>query len=90
MIKISKWSENIDLAKKGISKKLMIFGSDWKKQEFRCSVDKDRVWKKSGVTTQGRRKVEVGTLLLGNEKNVIKLFLVFKLQVWSIHHTFHD
>ena len=27
------------------------------------------VWKESGVTTQGRREVEVGTLLLGNEKN---------------------
>ena len=27
------------------------------------------VWKESGVITQGRREVEVGTLLLGNEKN---------------------
>ena len=25
--------------------------------------------KKTGVTTQGRKEVEVGTLLLGNDKN---------------------
>ena len=29
----------------------------------------DYVWKKSGVTTQGKKEVEVGTLLLGNDKN---------------------
>ena len=29
----------------------------------------DYVWKKSGVTTQGRKEVEAGTLLLGNDKN---------------------
>ena len=32
-------------------------------------AEKDNVWKESGVMTQGRRKVEVGTLLLGNDKN---------------------
>ena len=40
--------------------------------EFRHSTEKDHVWIESGVTTQGRRKVEVGTLLLNiDEKNVI-------------------
>ena len=41
--------------------------------------------------TQGRNEVEVGTLLLGNDKNKVNvdkvlhtLFLVFKLKVWSI------
>ena len=28
-------------------------------------------WKESGVTTQGKREVEVGTLLLGNDTNNI-------------------
>ena len=27
--------------------------------------------KESGVTTQGRKEVEVGTLLLGNDKNSV-------------------
>ena len=40
--------------------------------------------KESGVTTQGRKEVEVGTLLLGNDKNCycqlfIKLSFVFEL-----------
>ena len=40
----------------------------------------------SGVMTQGMREVEVGTLLLGNDKTILlliksKLFLVFKFQV---------
>ena len=37
--------------------------------EFHRSVEKGHVWKESGVATQGRREVEVGTLLLGNDKN---------------------
>ena len=32
-------------------------------------VEKGHVWKESEVTTQRRRQVEVGTLLLGNDKN---------------------
>ena len=40
--------------------------------EFRFSAEKGRVRKESGVTAQERREVEVGTLLLGNDKkNVI-------------------
>ena len=36
--------------------------------------------KESGVTTQGRKEVEVGTLLLGNDKNnVIVNYLFIKL-----------
>ena len=36
------------------------------------SADKGHVWKESGVTTQGKKEVEVGTLWLGNDKtNVI-------------------
>ena len=41
--------------------------------------------KESVITTQGKREMEVGTLLLGYNKNIIAdkvfLFLVFKLQV---------
>ena len=51
-------------------------------------VEKGHVRKESGVTIQGKREVEVGTLLLCNDKNnvnvdkvFLKLFLVFKLQV---------
>ena len=45
----------------------MIFGSDRKK-----TAEKSHVSKESGVTTRGKREVEVGTLLLGNDKeNVI-------------------
>ena len=36
-----------------------------------CFEEKGYVWKESGVTTQGRGKVEVGTLLLGNDKNSV-------------------
>ena len=32
-------------------------------------VEKGHIWKESGVTTQRRRQVEVGTLLLCNDKN---------------------
>ena len=30
---------------------------------------KGHVWKETGVITQGRREVEVGTVLLDNDKN---------------------
>ena len=40
--------------------------------EFRSSAEKGHVWKDSRVMTQGRREVEVGTLLLStNENNII-------------------
>ena len=40
--------------------------------ELCCSVEKGHVWKESGVTTQVRMEVEVGALLLSNDKsNVI-------------------
>ena len=42
----------------------MIFVSDRKK-----TAERGYVWKESGVTTQGRREVEVGCLLLGHDKN---------------------
>ena len=35
--------------------------------------------KESGVTTQGRKEVEVGTLLLGNDKNNVIVNYLFKL-----------
>ena len=35
--------------------------------------------KESGVTTQERKEVEVGTLLLGNDNNVIVNYLFVKL-----------
>ena len=55
------------MARKDISNKLMIFVSDRKE-----TAEKGYVWKESGVATQGRREVEVGTLLLGHDKsNVI-------------------
>ena len=34
-------------------------------------VKKGHVWKESGVTIQRRNEVEVGTLLLGNDKNSV-------------------
>ena len=37
--------------------------------EFCCLVEKGHVLKESGVMTQVRMKVEVGTLLLSNDKN---------------------
>ena len=37
--------------------------------ECRCLVEKGHASKESGVTTQGRREVEVGTLLLSNDEN---------------------
>ena len=37
------------------------------------SVEKGDFWKESGVTTQGRKEVEVGTLLLGNDKKTLPI-----------------
>ena len=57
----------------------MIFG--WQKS----LAEKGHVWKESGVTTQRRKKVEAGTLLLANDINniianmVLSFFLKFKL-----------
>ena len=78
-----------------MSNKFMIFESNKKKVEFCHSALKGHAWKESDVTTQGTREVEVAILLLKNDKNVtaenlFKLFLVFKLQVWSIGRTFQD
>ena len=44
---------------------------EWQKKtvSFRRSAEKGHVWKESGVMTQRRKEVEVGTLLLGNGKN---------------------
>ena len=43
-----------------------------KKVEFHHSAEEDHVWKESGVVIPGGREVEVGTLLLSNDKsNVI-------------------
>ena len=55
----------------------------YKKNQLAARLDKSE---ESGVMTQGRREVEVGTLLLGNDKTILlliksKLFLVFKFQV---------
>ena len=51
------WYENIDLAMKDISNKLMIF------------INGRKNGRESGFRTQGRREVEIGTRLLGNDKN---------------------
>ena len=53
------------------SNKLMIFESNRKKVEFCPSAEKGHVWKESGVTTQGRKELDIGVLLLSNDKNVI-------------------
>ena len=37
--------------------------------EFCWLAEKGQVWKESGVMTQVRMEVEVGTLLLSNDKN---------------------
>ena len=50
-----------------------------KTAKFYHSAEKVYVWKETEVTTQRRRKVEVGTLLLGNDKK--KNVLAEK--VWS-------
>ena len=51
---------------------------EWQKKsaEFHCSAEKGYVWKESVITTQGRREVEVGTLLLGNDKLKTMLLLI--------------
>ena len=54
---------------KDMLNKLRIFGSNRRILEFRRSVEKDHVWKKSGVTTRAKMEVEVVTLLLRNDKN---------------------
>ena len=44
------------------------------------TTEKGHVWKESRVTTQGRKEVQVGTLLLGNDKNNVipeKVFSCF-------------
>ena len=56
------WYKKIDLARKDISNKLMIFGSEKQKQQNSAVRQKK-------VMILGRREVEVGTLLLGNDKN---------------------
>ena len=61
--------------------------------EFCRLVEKGHVWKESGVTTQARMKVEVGTLLLSNNKNnaiaknVLSYFscLNSKFEVYAAH-----
>ena len=70
--------KNIDLARKDMSNKLMVFKGNREKAKFCCLAEKGHVWKESGVTTQGKRKLEVYTILLSNEKiitdNVVNFF----------------
>ena len=47
----------------------MIFRSDKKMTVFHCLAEQGHVCKESGVMTHWRREVEVGILLLGNDKN---------------------
>ena len=42
-----------------------------KSVEFHRSAQKGHVWKESGVMKQGRRDMEVGTLLLGKDKSKV-------------------
>ena len=58
------------MARKDISNKLIIFKSD-KKNDRTSQFARKGHWKESAVTTQGRTDVEVGTLLLNTDKNVI-------------------
>ena len=51
-----------------MSSKLMIFESNRKLVQFCHSAVKCHVWNELGVTTQGRREVEVAILLLSNDK----------------------
>ena len=53
-----------NISRKNISNKLMILRSDRKKWQKKVMSEKNQ-----RVMTQGRREVEVGTLLLGNDKN---------------------
>ena len=43
---------------------------------FCCLAEKGYVCKESGVMTQGRREVEVGTLLLGYDKKKVIVYKV--------------
>ena len=52
-----------------MSNKLMIFESNRKKGGILSFNSQWSCLKKSGVTTQGRREVEVAILLLNNDKN---------------------
>ena len=52
-----------------MSNKLKAFGNNRKKVQFDHSAEKGHVWKESGVTTQERREVDVGTFALSNDKN---------------------
>ena len=57
------------MARKDISNKLMILGSDRKKRWNSVIWQKKVMSEKKRVTKKGRREVDVGTLLLGNDKN---------------------
>ena len=59
--------KNIDLAKKDVSDKLIIFGSNRKNGGI-PSVGGRRSGQ-TGVMTQGRREIKVGTLFLSNDEN---------------------
>ena len=61
--------EKYRFGKERYAKKLMIFKNNREKKEFCHSAVKGHVWKKSGVTTQGKREMEVATFLLNNYKN---------------------
>ena len=54
-----------------------------RKVEFWCLAIKGHVWKESGVTTQGRREVEVAILLVNNDKNVTAENVLSYLQCLS-------
>ena len=58
------------MASKNISNKLMIFGMTEKNSGILLfCAEKVNIWIESGVTTLGRRGVEVDTTLLGNDRN---------------------
>ena len=61
--------------------------------EFCCSAEKGHIWKQSGVAPQWKRGVEVGSLLLDNDRSNVIIdkvlsFFSVKSQVWSICHKF--
>ena len=61
------------MARKDISNQISgIWECQKKLVEFCCSVEQGHIKKKTGVMRQGRKKVEVGTLFLFNDKtNVV-------------------
>ena len=66
------------MARKDVSNKLMIFESGRKKQGNSAIQQKKAMFEKNqGVITQGRKEVEVDTLLLGNDKNNVIVNKVF-------------